>query len=90
MLTRQKGKNQYQGVYGALHRRLGVRSSTMIRQEQYDAVPAFLEDWYDAAKEGRERKERARNCLRQCAGRVVGRCKQAMRWRGGVSDEYRD
>jgi hypothetical protein len=57
MLTRQKGKNQYQGVYGELHRRFGVSSYTMIRQEQYDSVLAFLEDWYDAAKEGRERQE---------------------------------
>jgi hypothetical protein len=59
MLTRQKGKNQYQGVYGELHRRFGVSSYTMIRQEQYDSVLAFLEDWYDAAKEGRERQEDA-------------------------------
>jgi hypothetical protein len=59
MLTRQKGKNQYQGVYGELHRRFGVSSYTMIRQEQYDAVLAFLEDWYDAAKEGREREDAA-------------------------------
>jgi len=57
MLTRQKGKNQYQGVYGELHRRFGVSSYTMIRQEQYDSVLAFLEDWYDAAKEGRERQD---------------------------------
>lgn len=61
MLTRQKGKNQYQGVYGELHRRFGVSSYTMIRQEQYDSVLAFLEDWYDAAKEGRERQEDASN-----------------------------
>jgi outer membrane murein-binding lipoprotein Lpp len=57
MLTRQKGKNQYQGVYGELHRRFGVSSYTMIRQEQYDSVLAFLDDWYAAAKEGRERQE---------------------------------
>jgi hypothetical protein len=57
MLTRQKGKNQYQGIYGELHRRFGVSSYTMIRQEQYDSVLSFLEDWYDAAKEGRERQE---------------------------------
>jgi len=61
MLTRQKGKNQYQGVYGELHRRFGVSSYTMIRQEQYDAVLAFLEDWYGAAKEGREQQEDASN-----------------------------
>jgi hypothetical protein len=59
MLTRQKGKNQYQGIYGELHRRFGVSSYTMIRQEQYDSVLSFLEDWYDAAKEGRERQEDA-------------------------------
>jgi hypothetical protein len=59
MLTRQKGKNQYQGIYGELHRRFGVSSYTMIRQEQYDSVLSFLEDWYDAAKEGRERQDEA-------------------------------
>jgi hypothetical protein len=31
----------------------------MIRQEQYDSVLSFLEDWYDAAKEGRERQDEA-------------------------------
>jgi hypothetical protein len=30
----------------------------MIRQEQYDSVLAFLEDWYDAAKEGRARADK--------------------------------
>lgn len=59
ILTRQKGKNQYQGIYGELHRRFGVSSYTMIRQEQYDSVLSFLEDWYDAAKEGRERQDEA-------------------------------
>jgi hypothetical protein len=58
IITRQKGKNQYQGVYGELHRRFGVSSYTMIRQEQYDSVLAFLEDWYDAAKEGRARADK--------------------------------
>jgi hypothetical protein len=57
MLTRQKGKNQYQGVFSELYRRFGVPSYKHIRQEQYDSVLAFLDDWYAAAKEGRERQE---------------------------------
>ncbi|MFP4441104.1 MAG: phage antirepressor N-terminal domain-containing protein [Chloroflexaceae bacterium] len=57
MLTRQKGKNQYQGVFAELHRRFGVSSYKHIRQEQYDAVLTFLDDWYAAAKEGREQQE---------------------------------
>jgi hypothetical protein len=59
MLTRQKGKNQYQGVFSELYRRFGVPSYKHIRQEQYDSVLAFLDDWYAAAKEGRERQEDA-------------------------------
>lgn len=54
MLTRQKGKNQYQGVYGELHRRFGAASYKHIRQEQYDAVLSFLDDWRDAAVAGQE------------------------------------
>jgi hypothetical protein len=57
MLTRQKGKNQYQGVFAELHRRFGVASYKHIRQEMYADVLAFLDDWYEAAKEGRERQE---------------------------------
>jgi hypothetical protein len=59
MLTRQKGKNQYQGVFSELYRRFGVPSYKHIRQEQYDSVLAFLDDWYAAAKEGRKRQDEA-------------------------------
>jgi hypothetical protein len=60
MLTRQeKGKNHYQGIFGELHRRFGVPSYKHIRQEQYADVLAFLDDWRDAAMEGRERQDEA-------------------------------
>lgn len=55
VLTRQEGKNQYQSVFGELYRRFGVSGYKLIRQEQYDAVLAFLEDWRTAALEGRAR-----------------------------------
>jgi hypothetical protein len=46
LLTSQEGgKNHYQGVFAELYRRFGVSSYKLIRQEQYDAVLAFLEDW---------------------------------------------
>jgi chromosome segregation ATPase len=55
MLTRQeKGKNHYQGIFAELHRRFGVPSYKHIRQEQYDAVLAFLDDWRNAAVAGQE------------------------------------
>ncbi|NJK81771.1 MAG: hypothetical protein HC876_18410 [Chloroflexaceae bacterium] len=57
MLTRQQGKNQYQGVFAELHRRFGVASYKHIRQEQYSAVLKFLDDWYDAAKAGHQQQQ---------------------------------
>jgi hypothetical protein len=55
MLTRQeKGKNHYQGIFAELHRRFGVPSYKHIRQEQYDAVLSFLDDWRNAAVAGQE------------------------------------
>lgn len=42
-------KNHYQGIFGELYRRYGVASYKVIRQEQYAAVLAFLEDWAQAA-----------------------------------------
>jgi hypothetical protein len=55
MLTRQeKGKNHYQGIFGELHRRFGAASYKHIRQEQYDAVLSFLDDWRNAAVAGQE------------------------------------
>ncbi len=41
----QAGKNHYQGIFAELYRRFGVSSYKLIRQQQYAAVLAFLEDW---------------------------------------------
>ena len=40
-----KSKNHYQGVFGELYRRFRVSTYKNIRQEQYSAVLAFLEEW---------------------------------------------
>ncbi|MDP9309832.1 MAG: ORF6C domain-containing protein [Chloroflexota bacterium] len=40
-----KSKNHYQGVFGELYRRFRVSTYKNIRQEQYGAVLAFLEEW---------------------------------------------
>ncbi len=42
---KQPGKNQYQGIFAELYRRFGVSSYKLIRQEQLEAVLAFLEEW---------------------------------------------
>ena len=42
---KQAGKNHYQGIFAELYRRFGVSSYKLIRQEQYAAVLAFLEEW---------------------------------------------
>jgi hypothetical protein len=54
LLTRKEGKNQYQGVFSEIYRRFGAASYKHIRQEQYADVLAFLDDWRDAALEGRK------------------------------------
>ncbi|GAC1563888.1 MAG: hypothetical protein NVS2B7_37810 [Herpetosiphon sp.] len=41
----EKGGNHYQGIFAELYRRFGVSSYKLIRQEQYEAVLQFLEDW---------------------------------------------
>jgi P22_AR N-terminal domain len=49
-LTRkQPGKNHYQSIFGELYRRFGVSSYKLIRQEQYQFVLNFLEQWRKAA-----------------------------------------
>jgi antirepressor protein len=51
LLTSQEaGKNHYQGIFAELYRRFGVGSYKIIRQEQYTAVLAFLDDWRRAAQ----------------------------------------
>ncbi len=49
LTSTQAGKNHYQGIFAELYRRFGVSSYKLIRQQQYDAVLAFLEDWRVAA-----------------------------------------
>ncbi|MCZ7568797.1 MAG: ORF6C domain-containing protein [Ardenticatenaceae bacterium] len=43
--------NHYQRVFAELYRRFGVSSYKLIRQEQYEAVLAFLEAWRVSAEE---------------------------------------
>lgn len=41
-----KSKNHYQGVFGELYRRFRVSTYKNIRQDQYTAVLAFLDEWH--------------------------------------------
>jgi hypothetical protein len=41
-----RSKNHYQGVFGELYRRFRVSTYKSIRQEQYAAVLAFLDEWH--------------------------------------------
>jgi hypothetical protein len=43
-------KNHYQGVFGELYRRFQVSTYKHIRQEQYAAVLAFLDEWSSATQ----------------------------------------
>lgn len=45
---REKGAGHYQTIFQELYRRFGVSSYKLVRQEQYAAVLAFLEDWRTA------------------------------------------
>jgi hypothetical protein len=42
---KQSGKNHYQGIFAELYRRFGASSYKLIRQNQYEQVLQFLEDW---------------------------------------------
>jgi predicted nucleic acid-binding Zn-ribbon protein len=50
LTSTQSGKNHYQGIFAEMYRRFGVSSYKMIRQEQYQAVLQFLQDWRQAVK----------------------------------------
>jgi hypothetical protein len=53
-LTRlDPSKNHFQGIHAELHRRYGAKSYSLIKVEQYASVLKFLEDWDQAAREGR-------------------------------------
>lgn len=49
LTRRDPSKNHFQGIHAELHRRFKVRSYTLIRQEQYAAVLAFLDEWQTSA-----------------------------------------
>jgi len=46
LTERDKSKNHYQSVFGELYRRFGVSSYKRVRQEQFVAVLAFLDEWH--------------------------------------------
>ena len=48
LTARDSSKNHYQAIFGELYRRFKVSSYKRIRQEQYDAVLAFLDEWRTA------------------------------------------
>jgi hypothetical protein len=49
LTSKEAGKVHYQAIFGELYRRFGVSSYKLIRQEQYQAVLKFLDDWRVAA-----------------------------------------
>jgi hypothetical protein len=49
LTSRDNSKNHYQAIFGELYRRFKVSSYKRIRQEQYDAVLAFLDAWHTTA-----------------------------------------
>jgi hypothetical protein len=52
LTSKDRAKNHYQGIFGELYRRFQVASYKLIRQDQYAAVIAFLDDWGAAAARG--------------------------------------
>lgn len=46
---KEAGKNHYQGIFAELYRRFGVSSYKLIRQEHYQPVLKFLEEWRKAS-----------------------------------------
>lgn len=48
---KDSNKNHYQGIFSELYRRFGVSSYKLIRQEQYEVVLKFLDDWRKAITE---------------------------------------
>ena len=45
LTSRDPSKNHYQSIFADLYRRFEVSSYKLIRQDQYQAVLAFLDDW---------------------------------------------
>ncbi len=52
LTSKHPGKNHYQSIFGEIYRRFGVSSYKRIRQGQYEAVLAFLDDWHKAVQQG--------------------------------------
>lgn len=53
LTERDASKNHYQGIFAELYRRFGASSYKLLRLGQYRAVLAFLEDWRQAAQQGK-------------------------------------
>jgi hypothetical protein len=49
LTTKEPGKNHYQGIFGELYRLFQVGEYRRIRQADYPAVLAFLDEWYRKA-----------------------------------------
>jgi hypothetical protein len=48
LMTGRDGQNHFQGVWGEIYRRWGVPDYKHIRQDQFEAVLDFLEEWRQA------------------------------------------
>jgi hypothetical protein len=49
LITKEPGKNHYQGIFGELYRLYQVGEYRRVRQADYPAVLAFLDEWYRKA-----------------------------------------
>jgi hypothetical protein len=52
LTSRDPSKNHYQSIFAEIYRRFGVSSYKLIRQEQYQAVLTFLDEWRRKVQEG--------------------------------------
>jgi hypothetical protein len=56
MLTaKDPSKNHFQSIFSELYRRFRVSSYKLVRQDQYQTVLSFLEDWRKAAERPQQR-----------------------------------
>lgn len=53
LTARDASKSHYQSIFAELYRRFGASSYKLLRVSQYRAVLAFLEDWRQAALQGK-------------------------------------
>ncbi len=58
LLTKKDAsKNHYQSIFAEIYRRFRVSSYKLIRQDQYQSVLSFLEDWQKSTEKGQERSQ---------------------------------